>query len=212
MYNNQDESIKVAKVIVFWHTHIDDDTYIDSIIKKIHKFVRDYKNISEEREWCIDVIDNEVIHSRELSEQIYDGYLDNNKPLVTFSAINKLVQWKDDNSREKCFAEFKEYIDELEEFRNNKFDNSEDLEDDFLEDDEDNTQKQVYYEGDKLTYNGLFQFIPCINKEYLSNIKIKCKMNELMKNITNGFISGIKERYDKLSKLSNNNIIGLNDI
>lgn len=40
MYNNQDESIKVAKVIVFWHTHIDDDTYIDSIIKKsINLFV-----------------------------------------------------------------------------------------------------------------------------------------------------------------------------
>jgi hypothetical protein len=70
----------------------------------------------------------------------------------------------------------------------------------------------IYYEKDKLTYNGLFQFIPCIDKKYLISIEIKCKINELMKNITNGFISGINERYEKLNKLSNNNIIGLNDI
>ena len=212
MYNNQDESIKVAKVIVFWHTHIDDDTYIDNIIKKIHKFIRDYKNISDEREWCIDVIDNEVIHSRELSEQLYDGYLDNNKPLITFSAINKLVQWKDDNSREKCFAEFKEYINEYNKLLDNDVIDDEDLDLDFLEDANNIKQKEIFYEETKLTYNGLFSFFPCIDKKYLINVKNKMKIDQLMKNITNGFILGIKERYDKLSKLSINNIIGLNDI
>jgi hypothetical protein len=213
MYNNQDESIKIAKVIIMWHMHLDDQEYIDNIIKQIYKLVHTYKNINDEKAWCVDIIDNEVIHSRELSEQLYDGYLDNNKPFITFQAINKIVKWKDENSREECFAEFKVYIEELEQFRNNK-NNKNDEDIDFLDYDEseNDIQKQIYYEENKLTYNGLFEFFPCIQTKYLIDIKNKSIINQLMKNITNGFISGIKERYEKLSKLSNNNIIGLNDI
>lgn len=211
MYNNQDESIKIAKVIIMWYMHLDDHEYIDNIIKQIYKLVRTYKNINDEKTWCVDIIDNEVIHSRELSEQLYDGYLDNNKPFITFKAINQLVEWKDENSREECFAEFKVYIEELEQFRNNKIDKNNDF--DFLNDkDEIIIEKEIYYEENKLTYNGLFLFFPCIDKKYLINIEKKVKLDLLMKNITNGFISGIKERYEKLSKLSNDNIIGLNDI
>jgi len=211
MYNNQDSTSKIAKIIVFWHTHLNDDKYINGVIEQIYKLSKDYKNINDQRKWCIDVIDNEVIHSRELSEQLYDGYLDNNKPLITFSAIDKIVEWKNDNCREECFSEFKVYIDELEAFKNNNINKDDGFE--FMNfNDETNIHKKIYYEENKLTYNGLFQFISCIDRKYLISIEIKCKINELMKNITNGFLFGIKKRYEKLSKLSNNNIIGLNDI
>jgi hypothetical protein len=212
MYNNKNESKKYVKFIVFWHNHLDDDEYINKIIKMINGFIHDYKNISDQREWCINIIDTEVIHSRELAEQLYDGYLDNNKPIITFSAINKLVGWKNNNCREMCFAEFKVYIDELEKFKNNNINNIDNNDDIcFFEDTEHVVQKDIYYEEDKLTYNGLFEFISCINKDYLIDIADKSKLNQLMKNITNGFISGITDRYKKLSDLSNNNIIGLYD-
>lgn len=211
IHNNQDKSKKVVQVLVFWYTHIDDDKYINDTIKKIYKLVKVYENINDEKKWCVDIIDTEVIHSRELSEQLYDGYLDNNKPFITFSAINKIVEWKDVNSSESCFADFKLYIEELEKFKNNKIEKNDGF--DFMEfNDEGDIQKQIYYEENKLTYNGLFEFFPCIETKYLIDIENKSKINQLMKNITNGFISGIKERYNKLSKLSNDNIIGLNDI
>jgi hypothetical protein len=213
MYDNTDESKKIVKCIVFWYTHLNDEKYTEKLIKKIYKLIHDYKNINDQREWCINVIDNEVIHSRELSEQIYDGYLDNNKPLVTLSAIGKIAEWKDDNCKKECYSKFKAYIDVLEEFRNNNLvDIDRDL--DFLEDDNTiNTErKEIYYEDNKLTYNGLFEFFPCIDEKYLVDIAAKSKLNQLMKNITNGLISGIKERYEKLIKLVDNNIIRLNDI
>jgi hypothetical protein len=211
MYDNTDESKKIVKCIVFWYTHLDDEKYTNKLIKKIYKLIQDYKNINDQREWCINVIDSEIIHSRELSEQLYDGYLDNNKPVITFSAINKLVEWKNENCKEECFAEFKTYIDELKAFRNNKIEDIDDF--DFLNNkDETNIQQQVYYEENKLTYNGLFSFFPRIHEKYLINIEKKDKIDQLMKNITNGFISGIKERYEKLGKLSCDNIIGLNDM
>jgi hypothetical protein len=136
MYNNQDESIKIAKIIIFWHKYINDDVYIDNIIKTIYKLVIAYKNIDDKRKWCVDAIDNEVIHSKELSEQIYDGFLDNNKPLITRSALNQLIKYKDDNSREECFADFMIFIDELEIYKNNYIEKNDEFE--FIEDNDNN--------------------------------------------------------------------------
>lgn len=213
MYNNQDESKKIAMIIVFWDIHIDNQNYIDKIIKKIYKLISYYKNIDNERKWCINIIDQEVIHSKKLSKQIYDGFIDNNKPLITFDAINTIIQWKNDKCREQCFSDFMLFIDRLKNFMNNYIDNNEGFE--FYKNDNKNNincaKKEVYYENNKLSYNGLFQYIPCIKEKYLSSIEIKYRINQLMKNITNGFILGIKQRYNNLSKLSNNKIYGLNN-
>lgn len=120
LYGNKDESTKIVKIIVFWYTYINDNDYINNVIKKIYNLIHQYKNIDDERKWCIDVIDKEVIHSRDLSEHLYDGFIDYNKPLITFEAMNKIIQWKNDNFKEKCYLEFKKYINELEEFNNKK--------------------------------------------------------------------------------------------
>jgi len=213
LYNNSNQDRQIMHFSVFWSQHLTDEKYIDAFIKNLIKVINDYTDVSYERKWCIDAM-NKYINDRQLAEIFYDSFKDKNKPLIEFDDFtNLLITWKDNDAKNKYIKEFKKYIETLNKDYEGKTVND-DL--DFLEtvtenklELSDKVPTPIYYESNKLTYNGLFEFISNLSVKYLVDHRCKSKLNQLFKNITTGFIEGIQERQKQLNSLNDNKIYGL---
>ncbi len=216
LYNNNNQDRQIVHFSVFWSQYLTDEKYIDAFIKNIIKVINEYTDVSYERKWCIDAM-NKYINDRQLTEIFYDSFKDKNKPLIEFDDFtNLLITWKDNDAKNKYIKEFKKYIESLNKDYEGKTVND-DL--DFLESDStegklelsdtDKVITPIYYESNKLTYNGLFEFISNLSVKYLVDHRCKSKLNQLFKNITTGFIEGIQERQKQLNSLNDNKIYGL---
>jgi len=213
LYNNNNEDRQIVHFSVFWSQHLADEKYIDAFIKNLVKIITEYTDVSYERKWCIDSM-NKYINDHKLAEIFYDSFKNKNNPLVDFyDFTNLLIEWKDNDSKNKYIKEFKKYIEILKKDYDDKI-ITDDL--DFLETENklelsetDKVIAPIYYESNKLTYNGLFEFISNLSVKYLVDHRCKSKLNQLFKNITTGFIEGIQERQKQLNSLNDNKIYGL---
>lgn len=206
LHNNNNCSKEIVHFAIFWQQNLDDDKELKKFAKHIIKKIKDYTNIDNKRIWCINSI-NKFINNQELSENLYDAFQDKNSPILDIKIISTLVEWKNEKNKKKYIDEFTDFINKLNEYYTNYNSDAFDFID--LEEDTVIENKKIYYEKDKLTYNGFFHFINNINIDYLENIQIKIRINELFINITTGFISGTEERFELLTHLKKELIYGL---
>jgi len=89
--NNNDK--KYLHFAIFWESKLNDKKYFEKFVKEIVKKIRDYKNINNKKIWCINSINSFIKHEK-LSEQLYNGYTNKNKPLIKLSDLETLIQWK----------------------------------------------------------------------------------------------------------------------
>jgi len=80
--------------------------------KHILKKIKDYQNINNKKIWCINSI-NSYIGNKKLSEKLYEGFQDTNKPIFKLSDLDSLIQWKKNRNGKKYFDEFKIFTDKL---------------------------------------------------------------------------------------------------
>jgi hypothetical protein len=147
-----------------------------------------------------------------LSEKLYEGFQDTNKPIFKLSVLDSLIQWKKNRNGKKYFDEFKIFTDKLNNLEI-------DIKDDDLDFLSDNTElinkknnKVIYYDDDMLTYNGFMIYITMIPSKYLKNeITDKYNLIILFKRITDGFIEGTEKRYELLNNINKQLIYGLYD-
>jgi hypothetical protein len=206
VFSNENCSKEIVHFAIFWQKNLCDDKELKKFAKHIIKKIKDYTNIDNKRIWCIDSI-NKFIHNQELSENLYDAFQDKNSPTLDIKIINNLVEWKNEKYKKKYFDEFTNFISKLNEINNISIDIFDNIDCDF--DEKTQSEKKIYYEKDKLTYNGFFHYLNNIKIEYLENIQIKIRINELFNNITTGFISGTEERFELLTHLKKELIYGL---
>jgi hypothetical protein len=196
---------------IYWESKLTDNEYLSEFVKSLVRKIKDYKHIDDERYWCINAI-NEYVKNKELSKDLYDGYLNKNEPIFTVQKLSDigLIQWKDKNSMTLYFEKFRSIINKLKQKEELvKFD---DDYLDFLEENNSKKSNKIYYINDKLTYYGFMSYINRIPDKYLKNEEDdKEELINLFQNISHGFISGIQKRFKLLENINEQLIYGLND-
>lgn len=214
MYNLLHENNLEKKYLhfaIFWENKLNEETYFKNFIISLVKKIKDYQNINNKKIWCINSI-NSYIGNKKLSEKLYEGFQDTNKPIFKLSDLDSLIQWKKNRNGKKYFDEFKIFTDKLNNLEI-------DIKDDDLNFLSDNTElinkknnKVIYYDDDMLTYNGFMIYITMIPSKYLKNeITDKYNLIILFKRITDGFIEGTEKRYELLNSVNKQLIYGLYD-
>jgi hypothetical protein len=214
MYNLLHENNLEKKYLhfaIFWENKLNEETYFKNFIISLVKKIKDYQNINNKKIWCINSI-NSYIGNKKLSEKLYEGFQDTNKPIFKLSDLDSLIQWKKNRNGKKYFDEFKIFTDKLNNLEI-------DIKDDDLDFLSDNTElinkknnKVIYYDDDMLTYNGFMIYITMIPSKYLKNeITDKYNLIILFKRITDGFIEGTEKRYELLNSVNKQLIYGLYD-
>ncbi len=207
LFDNDNQDKIIVHFAIFWESNLFENNKVKQFIKHIIKKIEDYNNIEDEHESCINSI-NKFIGSRILSENLYNSFLDKNKPIIKIETINNLIKWKKKDSHKKYLKNFINFIEELEKLENNKNDDDDFL---FLDNNEiiNNTnEKEIYYQDNYLTWYGLSNYLNNIDITFLENCLAKKDINDLATNITNGFITGIKEKHDLIISLNKNLIYG----
>ena len=211
LYNNNNQDRQIVHFSVFRSKYLYDEKYIDTFIKNIIKIIKEYTDISYERKWCIDSM-NKYINNHLLASNLYDAFKNKNEPIIDIDIFsNKIIKWKDEQSKKKYIKKFKDYTIELEKIIKNIdfLENDDNL--DFLECDQDNNKRdlietKIYIKDNYLTYYGLFGFISNLEIKYLQSVQDKDELNTFFLNITTGFIEGIQQRQTQLNSLNDNRI------
>lgn len=207
LFDNDNQDKIIVHFAIFWEHDLFEDDKVKEFIKHIIKKIEDYNNIEDEHESCINAI-NKFIGSRILSENLYNSFLDKNKPIIKFETINNLIKWKEKNSHKEYLKNFINFIEELKNLGNNKNDDDDFI---FLGNNEtinNSCEKEIYYQDNYLTWYGLSHYLNNIEIIFLENCLAKKNINDLATNITNGFITGIKEKHDLIISLNKNLIYG----
>ena len=200
---------KYLHFAIFWENKLNDEKYFKNFIISLCKKIKDYQNINNKKKWCVDSI-NSYIGNEELSKKLYDAFQDTNKPIFKLDDLHTIIQWKNNENENKYFNEFKTFTCKI----NNTNNEINDDELDFLEEDDNQKQKEdiVYYINNILTYNGFMIYITMIPGKYLKNeVNDKYNLIILFKRITDGFIEGTEKRYEILNNINKQLIYGLYD-
>jgi hypothetical protein len=99
----------IAKVFVFWTAKLDDKKYFKKFIKEVCKTIENYKNIDDEEYFCIQEI-NKYIGNKLLSKCLFDAYQNKDEPIIEIEELNNIIQFKDDDSKQKHLTDFETTI------------------------------------------------------------------------------------------------------
>lgn len=212
---------KVLFFGIYWETKLFNDQYFKNFIKTIYNKIKEYKDIDNERVWCIAGI-NKYINNDIISESIYDSYEDKNNAVIDINQINKVIGFKNSICMEYHYKEFIDGVNELVNYYND-IQQSEtcnvDLSKlDLDESDSDNDTKinirkyfvTDYINDNKLSLKGLMRYLK-INKNYLANAGAEESLINFYNNIIQGFVFGLKKQRNTLLNLEDNRILGIYD-
>lgn len=211
IHDSNDFYKKILFFAIFWETKINDKKYFKKFVNVINKKIEQLKDIDNEEKWCIEGIDK-FINRPVLSKEIYHAYYSNH-PTIPIEIINQIIKFKDEPSKNKHINEFFEDIQELEQYRNLNSNKNDEFELDEDEDPDDYDKlimgkKKILCQENKLSIAGLTRYLK-IKRKYLESILEEEVILTIFTNITNGFVSGLKEQRNLLLNLENNRIIGL---
>lgn len=217
--HDSDNGNRYKKILffgIYWESKIEDTICFKKFVNDIYSKIIEYKNIDDERLWCIDgikkYVDNDI-----LANCLYDAYKNENTPVIDINEINNVIQFKNNQCKVKHFDEFKLNIKELIDSE------SIDIEDDLvnnicsldLDSESDSELSKIpnitiseYYENNKLSLKGLTRYLK-VKKDFLIDIKEEEKLLNFYTNITKGFIEGLTTMRQSLVNLEQNKIIGL---
>jgi hypothetical protein len=209
---------------IFWEEKLSDENYFTDFVKIIYNKIEEYKDINNERIWCIAGI-NKFINNKIISENIYDSYEGKNKTVINIDELNKVIGFKDENSIKKHYEQFIKDVNELVNFYNDHNEsiiiNNLDLDELNLDEsdlDDSNDDRLIikkylvtdYIDNNKLSLKGMVRYLK-INKSYLINIGAEENILTLYTNIISGFVNGLKDQRNTLLNLEDNRIIGIYD-
>jgi hypothetical protein len=212
--DSDDRYKKILFFAIYWEEKLDDKKYFNKFIKNIYEKIKELQDIENEKIWCANGI-NKFISSPELSNLIYDAYINDNIPTIPFSYVDSIIEFKDEESKINHKNIFKNDIDEFNDFELN-FDNLElnanDIKslDESTDSEEPKSDVIVYYKDEKLTLKGLSYYLN-VKKEYFKNISVFLENRNIYSNIMKGIVYGLKKQRDLLINLESNKIIGLYD-
>lgn len=214
LYDNSDEN-KILFVGIFWNKNLDEKNKLKTFVNKIYEKYQLFKNINDKRKFCIQGI-NKFIGNKILAKLLYDSYENKSKPIIDINEINEIIKFKNEESKNEYFKSFLDDIEELINLKNLK--NYNNLNNDLsilnLDENDDTlyditpNRDEIYYKNNKLTFSGFVRYIRIV-KKYLINITEEERLLKVYENLTNGFISGLNDRYNILKNLQDERIIGL---
>jgi hypothetical protein len=215
-----DNDLKIKKILcfgVYWEEHLEDESKFKKFVNTFYKKYKEYININNEREYCINGI-NKYINNKIFAESIYDAK-NSNKCVISIDIINSVIKWKNQKYINIHISEFKNNINKLVSIKINENDNNNDilnLDLDLDDDDDEDLEKDNklnitdFYENNNLSLRGLTRYLK-INQDYLLNIVEEEKLLELYTNITIGMVEGLQQQRNTILNLNNHLIFGLDE-
>lgn len=224
IHNSDNRYKKVLFFCIYWENKLFNKKYFTNFVKTIYNKIEEYTDIDNERIWCIAGI-NKYINNEIISESIYESHEDKNNTVISIFELNKVIGFKNENSKKKHYEQFIKDVNELIDYYNDHNEsiiidnlnlyelNLDDSELDDYNNDKLSTKKYLitnYINDNKLSLKGLIRYLK-INRKYLLNISVEENIFNFYNNIIQGFVFGLKNQRNTLLNLENNRIIGIYD-
>ena len=208
VYNNKSRNKKIIHVGVFWESNIDNQQKFNDFMNKvIIDKIEKYANIDNEKDYIIEAISKELDCPLRFAEMLYNSNENKNKTVIPISELEKLINWKDNDGKNKLFKKFQNKI--------NAYSNKEDATSEIVLDDDDSDNisnsddsvksknpSKIYFDEktNKLSNHGLTLYISyIITNNVLNSLDDEEMWNEFNTKIMQGFINGLKRiRQDSL--------------
>lgn len=217
IYDSDDTHKKILFFGIYWESKIFNDEYFTQFVKIIYNKMKEYKDLNNERIWCIKGI-NDYINNNIIAESIYDSHKDATNTVININELNKVIGFKNEHSKQLHYKEFIDNINELVNY--NKINTIHNIEVTLSElnlndsDDEQSINNTClltnYISDNKLSLKGFTRYLK-INKSHLINVAAEESLLNFHNKITQGFVFGLNKQRNILLNLEKERIIGMYD-
>jgi len=212
--DNDSNSINILCFGIYKEENLYNTDKLQEFIDEVYKRYIDYQYIDDEREYCINGINN-YINNKIFSQSIYDAK-ESNKCVISIDTINEVINWKSEKYKNKHSLQFIKKIKKLTSDNKDNDDCELDSIVDFHEKNNKYKKEDIkfnvndFYEDNKLSLKGLNRYLK-IDEEYLIDIFEEEKLLEMNKQIMVGMVDGLKNQRNAILNMNNNRIFGLDD-